>query len=85
MGKYLFSYDPLGRRVKKVDENTSGRILATYQYHYDGSEVAVEYQPSTTWTYYLGPGLDQVVMRTNGTAKTVVLPRRPGQHFGGGG
>ena len=55
--------------MKKVDENTSGAVLATYQYHYDGSEVAVEYQPSTTWTYYLGPGIDQVVMRTNGTAK----------------
>jgi len=62
-GKTLFSYDPLGRRVKKVDANASGQPLSTFSYHYDGSEVAVEYQPSTTWTYYLGLGLDQVVLR----------------------
>ncbi|HEY0257240.1 MAG TPA: hypothetical protein VGC39_07350 [Candidatus Methylacidiphilales bacterium] len=68
-GKTLFSYDPLGRRVKKVDLNPSGAVLATFQYHYDGSEVAVEYRPSTTWTYYLGLGLDQVVMRDSGSAK----------------
>jgi len=68
-GKTLFSYDPLGRRVKKVDANASGQPLSTFSYHYDGSEVAVEYQPSTTWTYYLGLGLDQVVMRDSGSAK----------------
>jgi RHS repeat-associated protein len=68
-GKTLFSYDPLGRRVKKVDLNTSGTVLSTFAYHYDGSEVAVEYQPGTTWTYYLGLGLDQVVMRDSGSAK----------------
>ena len=60
-GKTLFSYDPFGRRVKKVDLNTSGTVLATYQYHYDGSAVAVEYRPSTTWTYYGG------ILRTDGT------------------
>jgi len=68
-GKTLFSYDPLGRRVKKVDANASGQPLSTFSYHYDGSEVAVEYQPSTTWTYYLGLGLDQVVLRDSGSAK----------------
>jgi RHS repeat-associated protein len=66
-GKTLFSYDPLGRRVQKVDENSSGAVLATYQYHYDGSNVAVEYQPSTTWTYYLYGG--NVVLRDSGTIK----------------
>jgi len=68
-GKTLFSYDPMGRRVKKIDENSSGAVLLTYQYHYDGSEVAVEYQPSTTWTYYLGNGIDRVVLRDSGSAK----------------
>jgi RHS repeat-associated protein len=68
-GKTLFAYDPFGRRVKKVDENSGGTVLSTFQYHYDGNEVAVEYQPSTTWTYYLGIGLDQVVMRDSGSAK----------------
>jgi RHS repeat-associated protein len=68
-GKTVFSYDPLGRRVKKVDENTSGVVISTFQYHYDESEVAVEYQPATTWTYYLGLGLDQVVLRDSGSAK----------------
>ena len=68
-GKTLFSYDPLGRRVKKVDYSGS-TVLATYAYHYDGSEVAVEYQPSSvTWTYYLGLGLDQVVLRDSGSAR----------------
>ncbi len=67
-GKTLFSYDP-GRRVKKVDQNASGAVLSTEQYHYDGSEVAVDYQPSTTWTYYLGLGIDQVVLRDSGSAK----------------
>jgi RHS repeat-associated protein len=62
-GKTLFSYDPLGRRVKKVDENSSGTALSTFSYHYDGSSVAVEYQPSTTWTYFGG------MMRTDGTNK----------------
>ena len=67
-GIYLFSYDPLGRRVKKVDENTSGTVLATYTYHYEESQVVVEYQPSSvTWTYYLGIGIDQDVMRVYGT------------------
>jgi len=66
-GKTLFGYDPLGRRVKKVDLNTSGTVLATYQYHYDGSEVAVEYQPSTTWTYYRNA--DGGVLRDSGTTK----------------
>jgi RHS repeat-associated protein len=60
-GKTLYFYDPFGRRVKKINENTSGTVLSTYQYHYDGSQVAVEYQPSTTWTYYGG------LMRTDGT------------------
>ena len=69
IGIYVFSYDPLGRRVKKVDENPSGGVLSTYSYHYDGSEIAVEYQPSTTWTYYLGLGIDQPVMRISGTTK----------------
>jgi RHS repeat-associated protein len=69
VGKYLFSYDPLGRRVKKVIESPSGSVLETYGYHYDSSEVAVEYQPATTWTYYLGLGIDQVVMRSNSTTK----------------
>jgi RHS repeat-associated protein len=69
VGKYLFSYDPLGRRVKKVIESPSGTVLETYGYHYDGSEVAVEYQPTTTWTYYLGLGIDQPVMRVSGTTK----------------
>ena len=51
-GKTVFGYDPLGRRVQKVDLNSSGTVLATYQYHYDGSDVAVEYRPSSeTWTY----------------------------------
>ena len=69
-GKTLFKYDPLGRRVKKVNLNGSGTVLSTFCYHYDGSEVAVEYQPSSvTWTYYLGLGLDQVVMRDSGSAK----------------
>jgi RHS repeat-associated protein len=60
-GQTLFSYDPFGRRVKKVDLNASGGVVATYQYHYDGAAVAVEYRPSTTWTYYGG------VLRTDGT------------------
>jgi RHS repeat-associated protein len=69
-GKTLFSYDPLGRRTQKVDENTSSTILATYQYHYDGGQVAVEYRPSsTTWTYYLGLRIDQPVLRVNGSTK----------------
>jgi RHS repeat-associated protein len=63
MGKFLYSYDPLGRRVKKVIENPSSQVLDTYQYHYDADAVAVEYQPSTTWTYYGG------AMRTDGTNK----------------
>lgn len=62
-GKTLYSYDPFGRRVKKINENASGTVLSTYQYHYDGTQVAVEYQPSTTWTYYGG------IMRTDGTNK----------------
>mgnify|MGYP001551934152 CR=1 FL=1 len=63
-GKTLFSYDPLGRRVKKVDANGSGTVLSTVSYHYDGSQVAVEYQPtSITWTYF------GKVMRTDGTYK----------------
>jgi YD repeat-containing protein len=38
------------------------------QYHYDGSEVAVEYRPSSeTWTYYLGLGIDLPVMRVDGS------------------
>ncbi len=61
-GITLFSYDPFGRRVKKVDENTGGTVLATYAYHYDGSAVAVEYRASSvTWTYYGG------VLRTDGS------------------
>jgi RHS repeat-associated protein len=48
-------------------------VLGTWKYHYDGSHVAVEYQPfaipltpfgppaSGTWTYYGG------LMRTDGT------------------
>ena len=62
--KCYFSYDPLGRRIKKVvKDSTSTTTLATYEYHYDGSAVAVEYQPSTTWTYFGG------LMRTDGTNK----------------
>jgi RHS repeat-associated protein len=68
-GKTLFTYDPLGRRVSKVDENTSGTVLSTFKYHYDGSEIAVEYQPSTTWTYYLGARIDRTVLRDSGTTK----------------
>ena len=37
LGKYLFSYDPTGRRVKKVIESPTGTILSTTSYHYDGS------------------------------------------------
>ncbi len=60
-GKTVFTYDPFGRRITKSDLNTSGTVLSTYQYHYDGGAVAVEYRPSVTWTYYFG------VMRTDGT------------------
>ena len=80
-GKTLFGYDPLGRRVQKVDLNSSGTVLATYQYHYDGSEVAVEYRPSSvTWTYcgtLLAGGWQR--------QQAVVLSGWPRQRFGGGG
>ena len=51
-GKTFFTYDPLGRRVTKVDENSSGSVFSAFSYHYDGSDVAVEYRPSSvTYTY----------------------------------
>ena len=69
-GKTLFTYDPLGRRVAKVDENGSGTVLATYTYHYDGPKVAVEYRPSsTTWSYCYGIDNNDVLLRINGSTK----------------
>ncbi len=69
-GKSLFTYDPMGRRVKKVDENGSGTVLATYTYHYDGAKLAVEYRPSsTTWTYCYGVDNNDVLLRINGSTK----------------
>jgi len=62
-GKTLYTYDPASRRISKIDENGSGTVLSTVQYHYEGTAVAVEYQSSTTWTYFGG------FMRTNGTTK----------------
>ncbi|MGF1678177.1 MAG: RHS repeat-associated core domain-containing protein, partial [Candidatus Methylacidiphilales bacterium] len=67
-GSVELSYDPLGRRTKKVVKDTGGSVIATYQYHHDGQDIAVEYRPSSvTCTYFLGQGIDDIVMRTDGT------------------
>jgi RHS repeat-associated protein len=63
--KVLFSYDPLGRRVRKEVQNLGGQTLAVYEYHHDGDEVAVEYRPDNVWTYYIGPMIDRIVARSN--------------------
>ena len=69
-GSVEFSYDPMGRRVMKVVKNSGGNIIATHHYHHDGNDIAVEYRPSSvTWTYFLGPEIDDIVMRTDGTNK----------------
>ncbi len=63
-GKTVFGYDPLGRRISKIDYSNSGVVtIPMTTYHYDGSEVAVEYEPNYAWTYYLGAGIDRVVLR----------------------
>jgi RHS repeat-associated protein len=44
-------------------------VQETYEYHYDGAHAAVEYRPGKTWTVVYGAGIDEVVMRTDGTDK----------------
>jgi RHS repeat-associated protein len=50
--------------LNRCGKNLSVKVV---QYHHDGNDIAVEYRPSVTWTYFLGRGIDDIVMRTDGT------------------
>jgi YD repeat-containing protein len=54
-----FSYDPLGRRVRKV----AGGV--TYSYVYSGMDILQETVAATTYRYIHGPGIDEPLARMN--------------------
>jgi RHS repeat-associated protein len=69
---FIVNPDLVSGTVKKTLRSwrLSGKNLSVkvVQYHHDGNDIAVEYRPSSlTWTYFLGRGLDDIVMRTDGT------------------
>jgi RHS repeat-associated protein len=57
-----FSYDPLGRRVRKI----AGGV--TVSYVYDGQDILRETRSDgTTYTYVHGPGIDEPLARVDGS------------------
>ena len=70
-----FKYDPFDRRIeKKVTTLLNGttKVIGTWQYLYDGNNIAAEYYTDsggTTTTYYIhGPGTDEHLAMERGGA-----------------
>jgi len=60
-----FTYDPLGRRVRKV---TAG---VTYSYVYSGMDILQEAVAAATYRYVHGPGIDEPLARIDAATNAV--------------